>query len=307
VIPAFQLGVDNQMQFRFVLDYHKAGLCTDTTEAAVRAAIDPDSTIDLSSFPHYVRMPDLSLFANAGWPFSKYADLAQTAIVLPDAPTAHELAAAFDLIGRIGRHTGVAATRLSIVHEKDVATVADRDLLLIGGGRDKGLLAQWADKAALRVDGDQRAVRALTATTVIPKELLYGSADAAAGSAVDLRSDGAISGLLAFESPLSDGRSVIALLASSDEARRGLATLLGSSAAVSQIRGDTVIVRGDAIASYNAQPGYFIGELPWLTRLRLWLAERPWMIVVIGMLAGLLLALWLFTRLRNAALRRLDN
>lgn len=307
VIPAFQLGVDNQMQFRFVLDYHKAGLCTDTTESAVRAAIDPDSTIDLTRFPHYVRMPDLSLFANAGWPFTKFADLAQTAIVLPDQPTANELGAAFEVLGRIGRHTGAAATRLTVVREKDIDQVADRDLLLIGGGRPEGLLARWAGQSALRVDGDQRAIDALSPTAAIPKELLYGRQRDAAGSAVDLRSDGPIAGLLAFESPLKGGRSVVALLASSDESRGRLARVLSDPDTVSQIRGDTVIVRGDALSSYTSQRGYFIGHLPWLTQLRLWLAEHPWAIVLLGLIAGLLLALWLFTRLRNAAIRRLDG
>lgn len=307
VIPAFQIGADNQMQFRFVLDYHKPALCTDSAADSVRAAIDPDSTIDLSSFPHYVRMPDLALFANASWPFSKFADLSETAIVLPDAPTMNELSAAYDLLGRIGRHTGAPATRVRFVGESGVDEVKDRNLLIVGGGRADGLLARWAKSLDLHVSTDQRSLGQLAVARALPTELLYGGHRPGFDGEVDFRTDGPLAGLLGFQSPLRAGRSVIALLASSDEARGKLAAALRSPAIVSQLRGDTAIIRGDEVASFTSQRSYFIGRLPWLTQIWLWLARHPWLIVLMGIAAGLLLALWLYSRLRNAAIRRLDT
>ena len=93
LIPAFQVGSDNQLQFRFALDYYKRGACRDTDVSQPHSAVDPESTVDLSSFYHYVAMPNLALFANAGWPFSKYADLGDTVVVLPDHVDAGDIEA----------------------------------------------------------------------------------------------------------------------------------------------------------------------------------------------------------------------
>jgi hypothetical protein len=50
LIPAFRVGSNNQMQFRFSMDSQKTGLCASTATNVARAAVDPDSSIDFSGF-----------------------------------------------------------------------------------------------------------------------------------------------------------------------------------------------------------------------------------------------------------------
>ncbi len=38
--------------------------------------IGDDSTIDFSKYYHFIAMPDLRVFANSGFPYSRMADLA---------------------------------------------------------------------------------------------------------------------------------------------------------------------------------------------------------------------------------------
>jgi hypothetical protein len=49
--------------------------------------IGDDSTIDFSKYYHFLAMPDLRAFANAGFPFSRMADLSESIVVMPKAPT----------------------------------------------------------------------------------------------------------------------------------------------------------------------------------------------------------------------------
>jgi hypothetical protein len=43
------------------------------------------------SYPHYAPLPNLEIFANAGFPFTRFADLSETTVVLPPTPTEQEI------------------------------------------------------------------------------------------------------------------------------------------------------------------------------------------------------------------------
>jgi cellulose synthase operon protein B len=53
VIPAFHLGSNNQLQFSFSIPFSDNGRCGCSPQENMRAAIDPDSTLDLSHLYHY--------------------------------------------------------------------------------------------------------------------------------------------------------------------------------------------------------------------------------------------------------------
>jgi len=308
LLPAFQIGADNQMQFRFVMDYHKSGQCTDTLSNSVRAGLEPDSTIDLSGFPHYVRMPDLALYANAGWPFTKYADLSHTAVVLPAHPGIDAIQTTLQLLARMGAQTGAPALRVSVIDTAAVQRYADDDLLVIGNDHGDGLLTRWASRLPLQLTAQTRSISDLAAARVVPRALLYGAAGpAAAGVHLAVRDQGDLSALLGFRSPLNERRSVVALTSTTPVAAAALRDALIDPAKVGQIHGDTVLLRGDHLASFDAERPYYVGHLPLWTRIWLWLSARPWLVILLGVAAGLLLALWFYARLQRAAQRRLDR
>ncbi|MGO4611004.1 cellulose biosynthesis cyclic di-GMP-binding regulatory protein BcsB, partial [Variovorax sp. 2RAF20] len=88
-------------------------LCVTAATDSARAAVDPDSNVDFSQFVHYTAMPNLAFFATSGFPFTRMADMADTAVVIPDAPDAHEQEALFTMLGQLGRWSGLPALRVS--------------------------------------------------------------------------------------------------------------------------------------------------------------------------------------------------
>ncbi|MFX6250150.1 cellulose biosynthesis cyclic di-GMP-binding regulatory protein BcsB, partial [Acinetobacter baumannii] len=90
-------------------------------------------------------------FANSGYPFTRLADLADTAVVLPDAPRAIDQEALLTLLGHMGRWTGLPALRVTVVPAKDVESVGQRNLLIVGNGSAGELLARWGKSLPLMI------------------------------------------------------------------------------------------------------------------------------------------------------------
>ncbi|EGC98290.1 cellulose synthase regulator protein, partial [Burkholderia sp. TJI49] len=86
--------------------------------------------------------------ANSGFPFTRFADLSQTAVVMPDRPSPQELEAYLTMLGHMGEWTGFPALRVQVVRAGEVAALAGgKDLLVIDGASSSPLLAHW--RAAL--------------------------------------------------------------------------------------------------------------------------------------------------------------
>jgi hypothetical protein len=302
LIPAFQLGTDNRLQFQFAFEHDKGGLCQSAFTDPVRASVDGDSTIDLSRFPHYAAMPDISLFANAGYPYTRYADLSQSAIVMPATPTRTEIEAMLFLLGRMGRMTGIAATRFDVLLGEE-QTPADRDLLLIGNA----LLQRWTEERRLHLVEPARVFLAPVAASTVRENPLTVAPVTPGDRRVAIEAGGAIAALLGFESPLTDGRSVIALTANTRDGIGAVIDAIEDPGRLGRIRGDLAILRGNDIASFRGEPTYYVGTLTWWKRLWFHMAQYPLLLLLLSIGAGVLLAFVLYAYLRRAAERRLGE
>ena len=105
-VPPLLLTPRSQLRLHFYYDYPKTGECQGRILDNVVGAIDPNSTIDLSGFPHYMALPDLAAFANGGFPFTRMADLSQTAVIMPDDPSSADYSLFLLEMGRMGASTG---------------------------------------------------------------------------------------------------------------------------------------------------------------------------------------------------------
>jgi hypothetical protein len=169
-VPLSTLPAQSQLQFHYYYDYVKQGFCKDVMLDNVRGAIDADSTIDISGFSHFLAMPDLAAFGNSGFPFTRMADLSQTAVVMPDKGDLPEWSAYLNLMGLMGRSSGYPVTGVQVTPASLVEKVSDKDLLVISSGADQPLLQRW--------ERDLPAVR-----PGLPGTRLVGRAPAAAGGA----------------------------------------------------------------------------------------------------------------------------
>ncbi|WP_269507326.1 cellulose biosynthesis cyclic di-GMP-binding regulatory protein BcsB [Burkholderia sp. IMCC1007] len=301
-IPAFRVGSGNQLQFRFTLDSQKTGLCSSSATEPQRAAIDPDSTIDFSHFVHYAQLPNLAFFANSGFPFTRFADLSQTAVVIPDRPSPQELEAYLTMLGHMGQWTGFPALRVQVARPGDVAALAGRkDLLVIDGSPASPLLSQWRASLPLAIDAQAGAGATRVAFSV--KERWRNGVGLADGGA-HIEQSGPLAALAGFELPGSHGRSVVALTATNQAHLGDLLDVFQKPGLVSQLQGDLALVRSGQVDSLRVGEPYVVGFVPWYARVWTHAARHPVVLGAVGVVAGLLLALGVFSVLQRIAARR---
>jgi hypothetical protein len=305
MIPAFQLASNNQLQFQFALAYHRKGLCTEVFTDNSRQSVDPDSTIDISDFPHYTALPNLALFANAGYPFTRYADLAETAIVLPDTSDRAGIEQLLFVLGRMGRHTGAVAVAyrlLDVEQAQHSADVADLDLLILGTN-SQALLSRWGKDLTLVLDDATRKFReARPAVSFV----VDARAERGRNTQVDINASGSLGALLSFESPLRARRTIVALTGTDSSAANALVDTLEDEGKVPSIRGALTIVRAGTVQSYEAEARYYVGSLSWWQRLWFHLSQHVVLLTLVMLVTAITVALFLYGWLQRRVARRLE-
>ena len=136
----------NSMRFRFTFQLLKGGNCNTTIPGNQIGAILRSSYIDLQGLPHWASMPNLELFSNAGFPFTRYADLSQTTVVLPDEPSSQEIETYLTMMGHFGAETGFPALRVTVAGPEALQSGADQDFLVIATGQTNGDVGRLASE-----------------------------------------------------------------------------------------------------------------------------------------------------------------
>ena len=309
LLPAFTPGGRDQLELAFTFGVPRSSSCRDSFVPNVRGVIDADSTVDFSGFPHYAAMPNLGLFASSGFPFTRYADLAQTVVVLPDRPSPHDPEVMLALMGHMGESTGYPAVGVRVARADDEATLRDADLLVIGTETQQSLLAKWRDHLPAIVAGTRRWLGAPNETGDAASAMVTPQARPmrAAHEKSDIAADGALAALLAFEHPTTPQRSVVVVTASAPEQMAVVLDALDDSGKARAMDGSAVLVHPNKVESFRIGPGYSVGSLPWWTTLHYQVSEHP---IVMGLLAiGLAVVMGggLWQVLRRVAARRLGR
>ncbi len=273
-LPPYLIYGQSQLQFYFDLQVRDHASCG-VPPGELRSAIDLDSTADFSKLHRFTQMPNLAFLAQSGFPFTKYADLSETAVVLsPDFREA-DLEALFGLMGLFGAKTGYPGTRVEILFPGDVRAAADRDILLIGTFDSQPLFADWADAAPVRFSGDIAEIQ----TRRGPEKLL-GAFTSAASDRLDgparisapMQSLSSI--LTSYESPLKARRTVVAMMASTGDGLLEVSRALRSPTRAAEVQGDLITVTDSDISAYLVARPYHVGRLPPVTHVQWWLSEN---------------------------------
>ncbi len=307
-IPAFMIGGDNQLQFAFQIPPNDLGRCRSAPPTELYAAIDPQSTIDLTAFRHYLAMPNLAAYANSGFPFTRVPDLAQTSIILPNQPTTSDVEVFLTAVGRMSASTGYPGTRFQLLRSADAEKARDSDILLISQADSDGLLEKWKSHLPALLAAGARSVQPLERAMGSFGELFNLESDnrlSASGGQAILQGTGPLAAVTGFESPLTAGRSVVALTATDKDAMALLSLGLNDAGKIKSLRGDLGLMRGDAIESFRIKPVYYVGDLPWWQRLWFHMHSHPLLLALVGIGTGLLLTFIVYAALRSMARRRL--
>lgn len=305
--PPFYVGVRNELQLRYQPEVTKENLCTAQISDSLVAAIDPDSSIDFSRYPHYIAMPSLSAFAQAGFPFTRYADLAQTAVVMADQPSAGDITAMLNSVARLSAATGYPGVRLQVVSVATAEQMTSKDFLVIGSTAARELRAQWQPQAPAYVTRVMRVLRSSQPQTDAESGWLTAQGDPIARRdiSVMLTANGAHSAITSYQSPRGKARTVVALNATDNASLQGLLDALDRPQLVERMSGDVVLVNGQQVDSFRTQKVYHVGHLPVLTRMWLAFSDQPILLAIASVALGLFVAMLMFFGLNYVAKRRL--
>jgi hypothetical protein len=309
-LPLNSVALQSRLQLRYMFDYIKQGECGDIIIDNMRGSVDPESTLDLSGYDHFMAMPNLGVFKDAGFPFTRLADLSQTAVVLPDNAGAPELDAYLTVLGRFGQSTGYPATGVQVMQAAQVQAAADKDLLVLASGANQPLLTQWADRLPAADTGGQQSFH-LSDLPMRVRDWFSPDPDANQRKA---RLAMAFSGgerstyLTGFESPLKSGRSVV-VIASGQPAGLAEATnaLIGGEDYTQTIQGSLVVVRGKTIEPLVADEQYYVGNLGPIKYLQWLMSRHVLLTLLLTGLGVLLLSCLAYLALRSRAKQRLGH
>ena len=307
-IPALRLGVVNQLRFDFdyattIIGGSNGDRCETVTPVTNHVVVDGNSTIDFSGYRHYIQMPSLRAFANAGFPFSRLADLSQTLVLINAQPRADQVSALLNALGNIGAQTGFPALNVQITDDWSKAKTADADLLMIG---DIPADLREDRRINLLVDAAKSWVKKPVRQAPLD-DVTAPASDRAVASQTTIVSDGPMAAIVGFQSPFHDQRSVVALLADSPRAYQLLNDALLDSGKRAAIYGSAAIIRESGVNSLRVGDSYFVGHLPWWERMWHALATHPALMALFAVIVVVLVALMVWRLMRLVTRRRLGN
>ncbi len=275
-----------------------------------------NSYLDIRGMAHWADMPNLELFANAGFPFTRRADLAETVVIVPQAPTAKEIALLLYLMSHCGAQTGYPALRVEIAGP-DAVIRPDRDYLILGGVSDQPAFAALDSALPATLDINGIHIKPITGylspietylqqasgyvkhvagyftslqgywaklTGAIPASLAPNPVPSNEGGPPDLMIEG-------IESPYTAGRSIVVVALHKDDAVDSFADIFLERNQSSDISQSLSLLRAGQFSSYTMETHpYHVGDIDPYPLLRLWLTQHFWLLLTTVTFLSLILA-----------------
>ena len=269
-------------------------------------AIHQDSSIDLQGIPHSVILPRLELFADAGYPFTAWADLGRTAIVIPETPGRGEYEALLNIAGAFGAQTGSAASAITVATAARLEAVRDKDLIVLGTLASQPLLSAWASRLPFELSTRGARVDATSLLSrVLHPQWPFLEADrdrltrfVANGHSVDTVIE-------QFVSPVAPDRSVVAIVPRDPNDYEHIPDLFMPAVRKGPVYGGVALARDGRFQSFLVGSlAYRSGDLGPYERAEVFLFEHYWLLPLFVFAPALVLALEVRRLTERVAARR---
>ncbi len=122
--------------------------------------------------------------------------------------------------------------------------------------------------------------------------------------ALHISGNSSLSAIMGFESPMQSGRSIVFLYADKAMDLRKISDALSDSERLAAIQGDFVVVDDKSISHAKASDTYYIGSLPWLSKVRWFFADQPFLLAGLVTLVAILLGALLYRPLKHLVAKR---
>ena len=300
----------NTLSFDFTFQLLKDAGCKNTTPINMQGAILGDSYLDLRDYPHWAAMPNLELFSNAGFPFTRVADLSETTVVLPLAPTEQEIETFVTLMGHFGRQTGLSGLRVTVAGPDALHDGANTDFLIIGTGNDQPAFDSLGSHLPVSLNSGQIQVRDTSGFFVNLLHHAWWKLDSNEHTESGTLTAGGTPDAIveSIQSPydIAGSRTIVAIHFKDGAAFAPFMDKFMEVQQTHDISDSVAVFHGSQFESFRiGSKVYHVGVLPWWTRLMLWFTQVPWLAAVVIIILAFLLAIWTRQWLRARARARL--
>lgn len=308
-LPSEVISHRNRLTWNFNFTRDTTEYCEAFNPDMLQGSISPEATLHFPRHTYYARMPELSLFAEGGFPFGRRPDGASTAFVIPAAFDSDDLSALFTLAGHLSHQTGVPLLHARVHSGLQMPPDLDRDLLIVGGAERLGLMAEIADVLPLQFRNGMLTLRRNTAIERWLSMAEGRDLDGARTHAGRVIHDGGaeLGAMMGAASPWGRNRSLVVVTAGARGNVSDVTRALINPGKVGFFGGDLTLVRGDDISSYSIGTTYGVGRLPWDHRVREFLGRFPILMIPLLLLVAVFLAFLLRYLLQRRAGRRLNG
>ncbi len=295
----YAFGAQNDLSFSIAYTHTFSEGSPDNCKSAVllphQLEVDPSSTLEMDGLYHYAKLPNLSLFTQSGFPFSKYADLSETVVLMPEKADAEEMTTLLNTIGRLASVTGYPALKLTVVSRADEKLLDDKDILMIGT-----LPATLMDLREENAESLQQAVAAQITGKQTPDAEQKDLDEAQAL----INPEGGIGAIVSVQSPFSSDRTIIALGSEGESGAYLLNEQLKNPSSLANLTGSVGIITSEEVLGFSVGDTYHVGYLPWYHKIWQTVSNYPLILVFCALICAILVGGGIFYFMRLWVRRR---
>lgn len=288
---ALGLAQNNELSFEVgytrTISEGSADNCKSVVVLPQQIDIDPTSTLHVKGMYHYAQLPNLALFTQSGFPFTKYADLQETVVVIDEKAGEEKVTTLLNTVGRMGAATGAVATHISVTGRLDKVSVQNKDILLISE-LPMTLVDFRSDDAQDLRDSVIKMIdkgEFSDASLMQQREALFNPT-------------GGLGAMVSLRSPFDDDRTVVTLMSEGDAGSFVLNEKIKSPASLTRLTGAVAIVEADREISFQEGPTYYVGNLPWYHQLWHTVGQYPLILVLCTLACAVLVGAGIFYFMR---------
>ncbi|MDE3106385.1 MAG: cellulose biosynthesis cyclic di-GMP-binding regulatory protein BcsB, partial [Acidobacteriota bacterium] len=300
----------NSMMMKFIFLLHKKGRCEDTAPYNLQGSILKDSYLDIQDIPHWAVMPNLEIFANAGYPFTRKADLADTAVVMPDSSGADEIELYLTLMGHFGAQTGYPVLNVSVTNADGMKQDGNKDYLVLGTVEDQQAIGRLNPSLPVMVDGSGLHIQDTQGFFETLQHAWWKVRSSDHIQSGQLETAGGLPDALieGIEWPSGSSHSVVLVALRDHNVVPNFLTVFLKTSQSSDISQSVSVLHGQRFVSYRiGNDVYRVGSLSLWIRFHMLFAQFPELVVFSSLVFCFLMAVILRAMLRRRARSRLQG
>jgi cellulose synthase (UDP-forming) len=300
----------NSLLMRFAFLLSKKGECQDTAPYNLKGTILKDSYLDIQGIPHWATMPNLEIFANAGYPFTRRADLSDTAIVLPETAGAEEIEMYLTLMGHFGAQTGYPVLNVSVTDSDGMKADGRKDYLVLGTVDDQAAITRLNPSLPVGVDGSGLHIQDTQGFFAQLQHAWWKVRSSDRIQSGQLETAGGLPDALieGIEWPSGSNRSVVVVALRDKNVVPNFLSVFLKTSQSSDISQSVSVLHGSKFSSYRiGNDVYHVGSLSLWIQLNMLFEDYQWLMVISTLAFCFLMAVIIRSILRKKARARLQG